>query len=372
MARVTIVQVAVVCHRASDIVVQHNPDTLLAFHQLLITLILSVVLGRLFQDFFISRNSIPAQDVVSEPAEIPLRQLSAVSSVEDGVNGVHRLEDEVSGAKFIFKPRDEEAYAPGNTKNRVGEIGDWSPLKKGHKVGSSVLKEVAAFLMDHDGFAGVPFTEVARVPFGDTIKEGSLQTFVDNCGSAEDFSDSKFSVRDVHAIGLLDIRLANLDRHSGNMLVVDNGSKLVPIDHGYSLPHYTQLSDISFDWISWKHAAEPFSDEEKTYVRKIDFVKDAYKLLSLGLEAGNVMTYILSTIFLKVAVEKNLTLSEIGSMMQRSWCSPDSMSQFESIVSKCLSNYQGIPLEDALVSASSQDTLQNFLHSFAQECVLAM
>ena len=50
-------------------------------------------------------------------------------------------------------------------------------------------------------------------------KLASLQQYVRHDGDAADAGASRFSVRDVHAIGILDIRLLNSDRHAGNLLV---------------------------------------------------------------------------------------------------------------------------------------------------------
>ena len=52
-----------------------------------------------------------------------------------------------------------------------------------------------------------------------TPKLASLQQYVRHDGDAADAGASRFSVRDVHAIGILDIRLLNSDRHAGNLLV---------------------------------------------------------------------------------------------------------------------------------------------------------
>ena len=45
---------------------------------------------------------------------------------------------------------------------------------------------------------------------------GSLQDFKDSIGSAEDLGPAMFDQEDVHRIGILDIRLLNLDRHLGD------------------------------------------------------------------------------------------------------------------------------------------------------------
>jgi len=44
---------------------------------------------------------------------------------------------------------------------------------------------------------------------------------------------------------VLDIRLANADRHAGNILIrkeADGQIKLIPIDHGYCLPDKVIIS----------------------------------------------------------------------------------------------------------------------------------
>jgi Phosphatidylinositol 3- and 4-kinase len=77
---------------------------------------------------------------------------------------------------------------------------------------------------------------------------------------------SRFSVRDVQRIGILDVRLYNTDRHAGNILVrrprsassgnltalarLDEGQlELRPIDHGFCLPE--ALEAAYFEWLHW-------------------------------------------------------------------------------------------------------------------------
>ena len=47
---------------------------------------------------------------------------------------------------------------------------------------------------------------------------GSLQKFVPNAESCEDYGPNLFSTEDVHRIGILDLRILNCDRHTGNLL----------------------------------------------------------------------------------------------------------------------------------------------------------
>jgi hypothetical protein len=132
-------------------------------------------------------------------------------------------------------------------------------LKKGTRVGQGAFREVAAYVLDHPisgrrklfgdvkGFAGVPPTLMVKCLHkgfnhpGDLIaKIGSMQMFVKNNGSCEDIGPGAFPVKEVHKITVLDIRLANADRHAGNILISteeeDDQSVLIPIDHGYCLP----------------------------------------------------------------------------------------------------------------------------------------
>ena len=148
----------------------------------------------------------------------------------------------------MFKPIDEEPMAENNPRGLPLSV-DGEGLKRGTRVGEGALREVAAYLLDHPtdgcrshsgtGFSGVPPTALVRsFHMGKELKIGSLQMFVENQGSCEDMGPHAFSVKEVQKIAVLDIRLANADRHAGNILVCQDGDhmQLVPIDHGYCLP----------------------------------------------------------------------------------------------------------------------------------------
>jgi hypothetical protein len=170
-----------------------------------------------------------------------------------------------SGLKYVsvFKPIDEEPMAVNNPQGLPLSV-DGEGLKKGTRVGQGALREVAAYILDHPksgprsfsgeerGFAGVPPTAMVKClhrgfnhPDGyefdsKNIKIGSLQMFIENNGNCEDMGPCAFPVAEVHKISVLDIRLANADRHAGNILVSKDGERgkivLIPIDHGYCLP----------------------------------------------------------------------------------------------------------------------------------------
>lgn len=157
----------------------------------------------------------------------------------------------------------------------LGEPG----LKPTVRVGEAAIREVAAYLLDHDHFAQVPHTvlvkfthpifhvqsskpssprpeqqeasdilsqaslessmslssliQAKRVSLDSNsgcrrqsidnsrvvTKLGSLQEFVLHDCDTSEMGPSLFSVQDVHRIAILDIRLFNTDRHAGNILV---------------------------------------------------------------------------------------------------------------------------------------------------------
>ena len=139
----------------------------------------------------------------------------------------------------ILKPCDEEPLAPNNPKGYVGrQLGDpgWKPTVR---VGEAAMREVAAYLLDRDGFANVPtsvlvrarhpifcynsiigsvrasttdfaMTEAAAMLAGAgcgngalPMKLGSLQEFISHECDTTEMGPSKFCAKDVHHIGIL-------------------------------------------------------------------------------------------------------------------------------------------------------------------------
>nr|XP_012574144.1 phosphatidylinositol 4-kinase gamma 4 isoform X2 [Cicer arietinum] len=183
---------------------------------------------------------------------------SPIRSAE-GTGGAYFMLDS-TGQKYVsvFKPIDEEPMAMNNPRG-LPLSSDGEGLKKGTRVGQGAFREVAAYILDHPmsgrrslfgdekGFSGVPPTVMTKClhkgfnhPGALTAKIGSLQMFVENNGSCEDMGPGAFPVKEVHKITVLDIRLANADRHAGNILLgrekENDQAVLIPIDHGYCLP----------------------------------------------------------------------------------------------------------------------------------------
>ncbi|KAL5747762.1 hypothetical protein ACOSQ2_025059 [Xanthoceras sorbifolium] len=264
----------------------------------------------------------------------------------EGTGGTYFMQDP-SGSKFVsvFKPMDEEPMAVNNPRGLpVSSNGEG--LKSGTRVGEGALREVAAYILDHPksgevmGFAGVPPTAMVRClhqgfnyPDGyeyalQNVKMGSLQMFMKNSGNCEDIGPGAFPVEEVHKISVFDIRMANADRHAGNILVGngdDGQTVLIPIDHGYCLPE--NFEDCTFDWLYWPQARQPFSRETIDYIKSLDAEQDIALLQFHGwnmpLECARTLR--ISTMLLKKGVEKGLTPFAIGSIMCRENINKESM-----------------------------------------------
>lgn len=289
---------------------------------------------------------------VNPKAVLPSVVLDLISSTYDGlVKGNHPVRSSEgtggaylmmneSGSKYIsvFKPIDEEPMAVNNPRGLPVSV-DGEGLKKGTTVGEGALREVAAYILDHPkgerrslsdkhkGFSGVPPTFLVTClnkgfnhPNGVKEKIGSLQMFMENSGSCEDMGPGAFPVEEVHKIAVFDIRMANADRHAGNILVKkgeDGKFVLIPIDHGYCLP--TSFEDCTFDWLYWPQSRQPFSPETVEYVESLDAEEDIALLNFYGWELPSecALTFRISTMLLKKAVVKGLTPFTIGNIMCR-------------------------------------------------------
>lgn len=241
------------------------------------------------------------------------------SPCNNSTNGVYFVRDHRRRLVGVFKPKDEDSGA-----------------KDGIKEGDAVAKEVAAYYLDHKGLAHVPRTK--QVLFEDLQtgdrRLGSLQEYIENIGAAEDFSSSLFKEDDIHAIGLLDLRLFNMDRHMGNLIVCGGSSelRLVPIDHGFCLPEFHSLSEAWYEWFSWKQAKQPFSSGIVEYVSELSIQRDVRLLKNLGIAEGSIMTFVLCSILVQTGVRAGLTLYELACLYQRRVDIPETPSALEDMV----------------------------------------
>ncbi|KAL6849954.1 hypothetical protein ACP4OV_020581 [Aristida adscensionis] len=255
-----------------------------------------------------------------------------------GLGGALLLNDGRSGEHVaVIKPLDDGAAA-----------GAGSPPQGGYAT-QAVLREVAAFLLDHGGFASVEPTALIKIsrPAMPTTM-ASIQRFVAHEYDAGELGPSRFSVASVHRVGILDVRLLNIDRHAGNILVKNPTScrggaspaapallDLVPIDHGLCLPE--QLEDPYFEWLHWPQAALPFSGAELEYVASLDPFRDAEMLRAElpSLKEAAIRVLILCTVFLKRAAAAGLCLADIGDMMTREFTAMEAEEGLSTLEALC-------------------------------------
>ncbi|XP_042469858.1 phosphatidylinositol 4-kinase gamma 1-like [Zingiber officinale] len=260
-------------------------------------------------------------------AAIALASGATPVPVADGISAAHYLFNRFGQSFAVMKVMDIDGPHPPQQQGR-------SALKHLAAQDSDMgVREVAAYLLDHGAFADVPPTALITIsrPISCeptkvvTKRIASIQRFVAHEYDAGELGPSRFSVASVHRIGILDVRILNVDRHAGNILVKKENSEcgneataeLVPIDHGLCLPE--QLADPYFEWLHWPQAAVPFSEAEAEYVARLEPFRDVELLqaeLPLLQEASR-RVLVVCTTFLKRAVEAGLCLAEIGQMMTR-------------------------------------------------------
>jgi hypothetical protein len=237
-------------------------------------------------------------------------------------------------ASQVYKPSDEEQFTPNNTK---GYVGDMDQPIEGLKAGTGILsgqgcfREVAAFLLDHGGRANVPPTMlvelwVPTLKYNDKSakrgpKVGSLQAWVDHNGVCEDFNETLYDAANVQNIAVLDIRLLNVDRNSGNLFVqkMDRSTyKLIPIDHGFCLPSRLRIMSDEWVWLNWPQVDEPVGNDLLVYIRGIDIEADLQMLHHrLGIAPPALHLMRCAHLWLLKGVEAGLTLKQIASAICR-------------------------------------------------------
>ena len=348
-----------------------------------------------------------------------LKAFQEPEAAMEGLGGTYFFKSETGGKIAIMKPCDEEPMAPSNPKGfrgrQLGEPG----LKPTVRVGEAASREVAAYLLDHDGRAGVPHTVMVRMAHpifhydevfenageddtdGDgghgserthpmdgystkettncatyaappeneiavttdahnvdsselPLKLGSLQSFVRHECDTTEMGPKFFGKKDVHRIGILDVRLFNTDRHGGNILVqrvatpklpVPSGInphfgirdlgrdqqeyRLVPIDHGFALPE--GLEPPYYEWQHWPQAMLPFDKEELAYIASLDAKADVELLRKElpDIHEASFRVLELSTLLLQKAAAAGLTLSEIAGVLTRPICIDEEPSELE-------------------------------------------
>ena len=182
-------------------------------------------------------------------------------------------------------------------------------------------REVAAFRLDHERFAGVPPTVVTTLehPIWGGKATGSCQYFMPDTITvveAQSADLSHFSATCVRRIASLDIRLMNEDRHTSNILVSSCRRLLTPIDHGFIFAQ--DLSGVHFDWLPWEQAGTPFNDRELSYISFLDPQRDRNLLIDeLGIEERRANRLFVATVLLQMGALRRFTALELGKILSR-------------------------------------------------------
>eukprot|EP00752_Nemacystus_decipiens_P002871 g2672.t1 len=147
----------------------------------------------------------------------------------EGTGGTYFLQDAARQKVAVFKPQDEEPFAPNNPRDAMqgGLGGGTVSMRPGIDAGESYVREVAAYMLDDKHLHGVPATTLVEAKHPafcywdhkERKKLGSFQEFVRHDMVVEDISPSRLTPREVQKIALLDMRILNRDRNSVNILV---------------------------------------------------------------------------------------------------------------------------------------------------------
>jgi hypothetical protein len=237
-------------------------------------------------------------------------------SIDEGQTGnVYVLE--VSGENFaIFKPG-------------VGEKFSRSSLGRGQ----GYVREEAVYLIDrlNGSRSGVPVTSQATVEVDGKKLVGSVQAFVgDVAGFIEDFgvprdpeAANEFIPKETaEALALLDMMIFNMDRHTGNLLLLSRQSPhgLGPIDHGCCLPPWWKLSEACFDaWLEWSHLKTPPCQATRAFAmqaaKRTGLI--CAHLEQVGIEAESIITFRLCTRVVSVGMELGVPCSQVAKLIKR-------------------------------------------------------
>jgi len=286
--------------------------------------------------------------------------------VLEGSGGTYFLHDARKNKIAVFKPADEEPYAENNPRGYLRQAGQPMSLREGIVPGEACMREVAAYLLDKDGFSGVPMTTLveARHPAFNTNgarlnvsqggaaigshsitpnspvksplmkKPGSFQEFIRCECTIDDISPTKVSTEEVHKIAILDIRIMNADRNAANLLIrrkPDNSLELVPIDHGYCLRSVCDVSWMDWCWLDWPQLKQPLSEKHKAYIQNLDIEADARLLRDrLNICEEAVDYFRASSALLKAGVAAGLTLYDIAVLC----CRNDNLAEVPSMMEK--------------------------------------
>lgn len=252
-----------------------------------------------------------------EVASAGLRAGVGPALTVDGTGGTYILKDPFGAPVGVFKPLCEEPYAPYNPRGLSGPLG--SPtLRPGLVSGSAGYREVCASLLEPSLVPECILVDSLHKEYsGHAVSTGSFSVYKANIGCAEDFSESKFSKEQVQRVGLLDLRILNMDRNVTNLLVSSEFA-LIPIDHGLSAPECLQIEADDLCWMKWPQAKEPFTSKCIELAEALEPLNGIFLLSErLGLSDESLKNLRMVGELVKKAARRGLTLFDLGTLVYR-------------------------------------------------------
>eukprot|EP01084_Bolivina_argentea_P080474 145755_1 len=292
----------------------------------------------------------------------------------NGEGGTYFLRDIKNNNIACFKPSDEEVGCINNPRHRVNIN---SCDIKTIKPGDGYKREIAAYLLDNNHFHDVPLTVGIECTYNgfhyntnvisSNSKIGSLQKFISGEVS-DNFGIKNYSIREVHKIGLLDIRILNTDRNSGNILVSrDNIGryKLTPIDHGLAFPEKIEIIHDSWVWLDWNQSKQPFDPYTLSYINSIDIDTDI-KTLSYEFDLSQTVFDNMRVAHLVLIKYANMgfSLYDIANIMTRK--------KFDtpSILEELMMKAEKLAMEEAyIISENHKTVVRNLYYYYLDELI---
>ncbi|CAE7674220.1 PI4KG3, partial [Symbiodinium sp. KB8] len=230
----------------------------------------------------------------------------------NGTGGAYFLSTVDGRRVACFKPQDEEPYAPNNPRGNVAAMGTYSPIQPGIMSGEGCVREVAAYLMDHEGRAGVPPTGLVEA----WSRSYSVVAPAPGSGGYRPPPRKLGSFQVVQNIAALDIRIMNTDRNYENLLQVreagdGNMWTLIPIDHGYCMPSAMQFMEK--EWAKAPAMREPVHADLRAYIARLDVEADITMLRrTLHIREQCLELVRMGSLLLQQGVAAGMTLNDIS------------------------------------------------------------
>lgn len=254
--------------------------------------------------------------------------------IEHGRSGSYWIRSKEREVLGIFKPFDEECFAPHNPAGAIsqGPLGA-RKMRRGTRVGESAHNEVAAFLLDSFlGFGIVPKTYYASFTHhvfflasekkhymrGSTkTKYGSFQEYIEGfipIGHLDEDEISLIPLEEFQMLILFDVIVGNSDRHFGNLLIGEQ--KIAAIDHGYCFPDVI-TSVMTTVWENIEHGKKAFHPSLKKLVHHFPLEEIGWKLRKKCFRSLKAIERMRERIALfKAGLDAELTPYEIAPLMK--------------------------------------------------------